>query len=101
MTRRIEEKKVRGITSDERGLAMAEGVIVLPFFIVAGMGLVALHHLFVGMAFQADFRMEFPVLMGLGVTKRFDFMEVMAVVAGRGILNAGCNRFSVDGVAID
>jgi len=58
--------------------------------------LVASHHLFVGMAFQAYFRMEFPVLMGLGVTQRLDFMEVMAVVACRGILDAGCNRLAVD-----
>jgi hypothetical protein len=63
--------------------------------------LVASHHLFVCMAFHADFRMEFPVLMGLGITKRLDFMEVMAVVAGRGILGAGCNRLAVDGVAVD
>ena len=33
------------IARDERGTAMTEGVIVVPFFIIVWMGLLVLHHL--------------------------------------------------------
>lgn len=33
---------------DERGIAMTEGVIVMPFFIIIMMSLIALHHLYEG-----------------------------------------------------
>lgn len=36
------------LSRDERGTAMTEGVIVVPFFIVVWMGLLALHHLLAG-----------------------------------------------------
>ena len=46
-----------GIVCDEAGTAMTEGAIVVPFFIVIWMGLIALHHLFIG-------RMEAQVTAG-------------------------------------
>jgi Flp pilus assembly protein TadG len=46
-----------GIVRDENGTAMTEGAIVVPFFILIWMGLMALHHLFVG-------RMEAQVTAG-------------------------------------
>ena len=33
---------------DERGIAMTEGVIVMPFFIIIFMALIALHHIYEG-----------------------------------------------------
>ena len=66
-----------------------------------GKDIVALHHLFVGMAFHADFGVEFAVLVGFRVTERLDCMEVMAVVAGGRILVAGRYRLAVDGIPVD
>jgi len=66
-----------------------------------GKYVVTLHHLFVSMALQTDFCMKFPVFMRLGITKRLDFMQVMAVVAGRGIVIACRHCLAVDGVTID
>lgn len=62
---------------------------------------VASHHLLVAMALHADLGVEFPYLMRFSVTYRLYFMEVMAVVAGGGVLIAGGDCFAVNGVAID
>ncbi|MDD5306916.1 MAG: hypothetical protein PHU25_06295 [Deltaproteobacteria bacterium] len=35
-----------GLLADTHGIAMTEGVIVIPFFILIWMGLVALHHMY-------------------------------------------------------
>jgi hypothetical protein len=62
---------------------------------------VAFHHLLITMAFQADFGMEDPVRMEFRVVHRLDIMEIMAIVAGGGILIADCNGCPVDRLPIN
>ena len=52
---------------------------------------VALHHFFIAVTLHAYNGMESRVLGGLLVSQRFDFMETMAVIAGRRILIAGAS----------
>ena len=61
--------------------------------------LVALHHLFVAVALHADLGVEFPVGVGFRIAEGFDVMEVVAVVAGGGILIAGRHRLAVNRLA--
>jgi len=62
--------------------------------------IVAFHHQLITVAFQADFGMEYPVRMEFRVIHRLDIMEIMAIVAGRGILIACPYRLTVDRLPI-
>ena len=63
--------------------------------------IVAFHHLFIAVAFQADFGMKYPIRMELRVIHWFDVMEIMAIVAGGGILIACSDGCTMDGLAIN
>ena len=81
--------------------------VILPVIAVhVGLGghvedIVSLHHLLVAVASQADFGMEYPVGAEFRVIHRLDVMEIMAIVAGGGILIACRYRLSVDGLPVN
>jgi hypothetical protein len=58
---------------------------------------VALHHRVIGMTLQADLGVKLSTIPGIFFPYRFDLMEIMAVIAGRGIGIPGQNRFAVKG----
>jgi len=62
---------------------------------------VSLHHLLVAVAFQANLGMEYPVRMELRVIHRFDIVEIMAIVAGSGILIARRYRFPMNRLPVN
>ena len=62
---------------------------------------VALHHLFIAMAFQADLGVEVTVGIAFGVTQGFYLVQAMAVVAGGRVLVAGRHRLAVDRLLVD
>jgi len=59
------------------------------------------HHLLVAVALHTDFCMELAPLMIFGPGQLVDRVQIMTVMAGRGIHIARCNRFSMDGVTIN
>ena len=52
--------------------------------------LVTSHHLFITMAFHTDLGMKFTILVTIGIAKRLDIMQIMAVVA--------CSRVKIAGI---
>src|SRR5574340_1827364 len=63
--------------------------------------IIALHHFFVAVAFHADLGVKFTIGMRFGVPQGLDVVEIVAIVAGGGILVARCNRSAVNGFPVD
>jgi len=63
--------------------------------------IVSLHHLIIAVACQADLGMECPVGVELRAAYRLDIMEIMAIVAGGGILIACRYCFAVNRLPVN